>query len=329
MNNDTTEYHFKELLPHTAYTFFVVAYSPMGASRPSLPVTVEMLEDVPSVPPQLSIASTSPTDIRLMWHPLSSQHSRGAVTRYRIEYSSLDQAGKVFTVEVGGNETQFTLRELQPNHAYRLRIAAGTGVGFGIPSEWAQHQTLAHYNQSDHSMVIFAPTELKVRARVNTLNVTWHPSPNHTLVSGYKLSCREVEAEESASGQRTTQTHTIRLRKKARYHLLTGLVPDRQYEVRVWAFTKQIDGAAAMWKGRTDKSKTDHHRRPCVHLRCPRAASKPQPTVPPPSGYAGRNRGSATYVSSIIQCAAAQREPQTPPWSPTTPALLRRYCSGR
>ncbi|KAF7662458.1 hypothetical protein LDENG_00235230, partial [Lucifuga dentata] len=253
MNNDTTEYHVKELLPHTAYTFFVVAYSPMGASRPSLPVTVEMLEDVPSAPPQLSIASTSPTDIRLMWHPLSSQHSRGAVTRYHIEYSTLDQVDNVFSVEVGGNETQFTLRELQPNQAYRLRIAAGTGVGFGVPSEWAQHHTLAHYNHSDHSTVIFAPTELKVRARLNTLNVTWQPSPNHTLVSGYKLSCREVEAEESANGERT-QTHTIRLRKKARYHLLTGLVLDRQYEVRVWAFNKQIDGAAAMWKGRTDKA---------------------------------------------------------------------------
>lgn len=71
--------------------------------------------------------------------------------------------------------------------------------------------------------VIFAPTELKVRVRVSTLNVTWHPSPNHTLVSGYKLSYREVEPEESANGERTTQTHTIRLRKKARYHLLTGL----------------------------------------------------------------------------------------------------------
>lgn len=71
--------------------------------------------------------------------------------------------------------------------------------------------------------VIFAPNELKVRASVNTLNVTWQPSPNHTLVSGYKLSCREVEAEETANGERTTQTHTIRLRKKARYHLLTGL----------------------------------------------------------------------------------------------------------
>ncbi|XP_029283903.1 immunoglobulin superfamily DCC subclass member 4 isoform X2 [Cottoperca gobio] len=285
MNNDTTEYHVKELLAHTAYTFFVVAYSPMGASRPSLPVTVEMLEDVPSVPPQLSIASTSPTDIRLMWHPLSSQLSRGAVTSYRIEYSTVDQVDSVFSVEVGGNETQFTLRELQPNHAYRLRIAAGTEVGFGVPSEWAQHQTLAHFNHSDHSMVIFAPTELKVRARVNTLNVTWHPTPNHTLVSGYKLSCREVEADESANGERTTQTHTIRLRKKARYHLLTGLLPDRQYEVRVWAFNKQIDGAAAMWNGRTDKA---HDRTSLPPMR--------PPPLPPSSIQAMANSSTSIWL---------------------------------
>lgn len=71
--------------------------------------------------------------------------------------------------------------------------------------------------------VIFAPTELKVKARTNTLNVTWHPSPNHTLVSGYKLSCREVETDELAKGERIPQTHTVRLRKKARYHLLTGM----------------------------------------------------------------------------------------------------------
>lgn len=55
MNNDTTEYHIKELLPHTAYTFFVVAYSPMGASQPSLPVTVEMLEDGELINTQASL----------------------------------------------------------------------------------------------------------------------------------------------------------------------------------------------------------------------------------------------------------------------------------
>ncbi|XP_072236348.1 immunoglobulin superfamily DCC subclass member 4 isoform X2 [Leuresthes tenuis] len=284
MNSDTTEYLVKELLPHTAYTFFVVAYSPMGASPPSLPVIVEMLEDVPSAPSQLSIASTSPTDIRLMWHPLSSQHSRGAVTRYRIEYSTLDQADNVFSVELKGNETQFTLRELQPNQVYRLRIAAGTSVGFGVFSEWVQHQTLAHYNHSDHSMVIFAPTELKVKAKMNTLNVTWHPSPNHTLVSGYKLSYREVEADESSNGERTKHTHTIRLRKKARSHLLTGLVLDRQYEVRVWAFNKQIDGAAMVWKGRTEK---DHDRMsPPMH----------PPPMPPSSIQATANSSTSIWL---------------------------------
>ncbi|KAM9765062.1 immunoglobulin superfamily DCC subclass member 4 isoform 2-T2 [Menidia menidia] len=284
VNSDTTEYLVKELLPHTAYTFFVVAYSPMGASPPSLPITVKMLEDVPSAPPQLSIASTSPSDIRLMWHPLSSQHSHGAVTRYRIEYSRLDQ-DNVFSVEVKGNATQFTLRELQPNRVYRLRIAAGTSVGFGVFSEWVQHQTLAHYNHSDHSMVIFAPTELKVRARVNTLNVTWHPSPNHTLVSGYKLSYREVDADESASRGRAKHTHTIRLRKKPRYHLLTGLVPDQPYEVRVWAFNKQIDGAAMVWKGRTEK----------IHDRALLPPMHPPP-MPPSSIQAKANSSTSIWL---------------------------------
>ncbi|XP_056269641.1 immunoglobulin superfamily DCC subclass member 4 isoform X2 [Pseudoliparis swirei] len=279
MNNDTTEYHIKELLPHTAYTFLVVAYSPMGASRPSLPVTVEMLEDVPSAPPQLSIVSTSSTDIRLVWHPLSSQHSRGSVTRYRIQYSTLDQVDSVFSVDVRGNETELTLRELQPDQDYRLRISAGTGVGFGVPSEWALHQTLAN-----HSTVIFAPTELKVRARVDILNVTWHPSPNHTLVSGYKLSCRE--AEESDNVDNPTQTLTIRLRKKARYHLLTGLVPDQQYEVRVWAFNKQTDGAAAVWKGRTDKT----------HDRATSLLPPMRPPPLPPSSIQAAANGSTSIL---------------------------------
>ncbi|XP_038145772.1 immunoglobulin superfamily DCC subclass member 4 isoform X1 [Cyprinodon tularosa] len=253
VSNETTEYLIKELRPHTAYTFFVVAYSPMGASPPSLPVTVEMLEDVPSAPPQLSVVSTSPTDIRLTWQPLSSQHSRGAVTRYRIDYSALDQMDIMFSVELRGNETQFTLRELRPNQVYRLRIAAGTSVGFGVPSEWVQHQTIVRYRPSDNSTVIFAPSELKVRSRVSTLNVTWQPSPNHTMVSGYKLSYREAEADGTSKQEGSSKTHTIRLRKKARHHLLTGLVPDRQYEVRVWGFNRQKDGEAAVWKGRTDK----------------------------------------------------------------------------
>ncbi|XP_061102757.1 immunoglobulin superfamily DCC subclass member 4 [Conger conger] len=258
VNNDTTEFHVKELQPHTAYTFYVVAYSPMGASRPSPPVTVEMLEDVPSASPQLSVFSTSSTDVRLMWPPLSSQLSRGDITRYRIDYCALEQEDNGTSVEVGGAETQITLRGLHPNQLYRLRITAGTRAGFGTPSDWTLHRTPAQIN---HTMVLFAPTELKVRAKMHSLHVSWQTPPNNTQISGYKLRCREAELQEPANeegpeGEREKgpAAEPVKLRKKSKHHEVTGLAPDRLYEVRVWAYNKQTDGYAAVWKGRTEKA---------------------------------------------------------------------------
>uniref|UniRef100_A0A673JUX6 Immunoglobulin superfamily DCC subclass member 4-like n=1 Tax=Sinocyclocheilus rhinocerous TaxID=307959 RepID=A0A673JUX6_9TELE len=250
VNNDTTELHIKELLPHTAYTFYVVAYSLMGASRPSLPVTVEMLEDVPSASPQLSLLSTSPTDIRVMWLPLSSQLSRGAITRYRIDYRALEQVDHIYSVEVGGNETQVTLRDLKPNQTYQLQIAAGTRAGFSQSSEWASHHT------PNLTQVLFAPTELKVRAKMHSLHVTWQPPPNHTQITGFKLSWRELDGEELANEEKpmvNERIQQIKLRKRVKHHEVTGLAPDRLYELKVWAFNKQTEGYPAVWKGRTEK----------------------------------------------------------------------------
>lgn len=50
-----------------------------------------------------------------------------------------------------GNETQLTLNSLQPNKVYRVRISAGTGAGYGVPSQWMQHRTPGVHNQS-HGM---------------------------------------------------------------------------------------------------------------------------------------------------------------------------------
>ncbi|XP_035377002.1 immunoglobulin superfamily DCC subclass member 4 [Electrophorus electricus] len=248
VNNDTTELHVKELQPHTAYTFYVVAYSPMGASRPSQSVTVEMLEDVPSASPQLSLLSTSPTEIRAMWMPLSSHHSRGDIMRYRIDYCTLEHTSELFSVEVAGNETQVTLKNLKPSHTYQLRIAAGTQAGFGRPSEWAVHHT------PNLTQVLFAPTELKVRAKMHSLHVTWQPPPNHTQITSYKLAYREVDGEEPANEENPAgDAHEIRLRKRVKHYEITGLAPDCLYEVKVWACNKQTEGYPAVWKGRTDK----------------------------------------------------------------------------
>ncbi|XP_028812733.1 immunoglobulin superfamily DCC subclass member 4 isoform X2 [Denticeps clupeoides] len=290
VNNDTTEYLVKELQPHTSYTFYVVAYSPMGASRPSQPVTVEMLEDVPSAPPQLSLLSPSPTEIRVMWLPLSSQHSRGSVTHYRVDYSTLEQVDDVISVEVMGNETQVTLRDLQPNQMYHIRMAAGTSAGYGQPSEWQNHHTPDLLNLT---MVLFAPTELKVRAKMFSLHVTWQPPPNHTQISGYKLTFREVDPEESTSDGgplrdkgRTPDAPPIKLRKRVKHHDITGLAPDRLYQVKVWAYNKQTEGYPAVWKGRTERSSTQGGLVP----------PNPPPPLPPSSVRATANSSRSIWL---------------------------------
>lgn len=57
-------------------------------------------------------------------------------------------ADQIFSTEVSGNETQLTLNSLLPNKVYRVRILAGTGAGFGVPSQWMQHRTPSIHNQS-------------------------------------------------------------------------------------------------------------------------------------------------------------------------------------
>ncbi|XP_012410480.1 immunoglobulin superfamily DCC subclass member 4 [Trichechus manatus latirostris] len=197
VNNDTTELQVRDLEPDTDYEFYVVAYSQLGASRTSAPVLVHTLDDVPSAAPQLSLSSPSPSDIRVAWLPLPPGLSNGHVVKYKIEYG-LGKEDQIFSTEVPGNETQLTLNSLQPNKVYRVRISAGTGAGYGAPSQWTQHRVPSMHNQSH---VPFAPAELKVRARMESLVVSWQPPPHPAQISGYKLYWREVGAEEEANGE--------------------------------------------------------------------------------------------------------------------------------
>ncbi|XP_043933185.1 immunoglobulin superfamily DCC subclass member 4-like isoform X2 [Protopterus annectens] len=254
VNNDTTELNIKDLEPNTNYIFYVVAYSQLGASRTSHSVTVKTLEDVPSAAPQLSLSSTTPTDMKITWIPLSSEVSQGKITRYRIDYSTLKE-DHISSIEVIGNETQLTLHTLHPNKVYKVRIAAGTSMGYGIPSEWTQHRIP---NRDNQTHVPFAPTDLKVKAKMDSLLVTWQPPANHAQILGYKIFYRKAEVEDledpvDTSGDENWNNGPIRLRRKVKQYEITGLVPDKLYEVKVVAFNKLEDGYAAVWKGKTEK----------------------------------------------------------------------------
>ncbi|GAA6080243.1 immunoglobulin superfamily DCC subclass member 4 [Tachysurus ichikawai] len=103
-------------------------------------------------------------------------------------------------------------------------------------------------------LVLFPPAELKVTAKMHSLHVTWQPPPNHMQITGYKLAYREVDGKE-ATNQESLQADAshIRLRKRVKHYEITGLAPDRLYEVKVWACNKQAAGYPAIWKGRTEK----------------------------------------------------------------------------
>ncbi|XP_078540203.1 immunoglobulin superfamily DCC subclass member 4 [Lissotriton helveticus] len=256
VNNDTLEFHVKDLKPSTSYVFYVVAYSQLGASRSSSPVTVKTWDDVPEAAPQHSLSSNTPTDIHVSWLPLQPEVSNGEIIKYQIDYCTAKEVDKVYSVEVNGNETEVTLDSLHPNRAYKVRIAAGTIAGYGVPSEWMQHRTPEKFNKTH---VPFAPTELKVRARLDSLLLSWLPPSNYAQISGYKLFHRAVSTDESGGehplkgNEESWDAGPIKLKKKQKQYEILQLVPDTMYEVKLVAYNKHEDGYAALWKGKTDK----------------------------------------------------------------------------
>ncbi|XP_048173819.1 immunoglobulin superfamily DCC subclass member 4 isoform X2 [Corvus hawaiiensis] len=289
VNNDTTELQVKDLEPNTNYVFYVVAYSHLGASRTSSSIVVQTLEDVPSAAPQLSLSSMTPGDIRVMWLPPPPELSNGKITKYKIDYCTLKE-DQVTSIEVGGNETQITLYSLHPNKVYKVRIAASTSVGYGAPSEWTQHRTPDRDNQTH---VPFAPTELKVRAKMESLLITWQPPANHAQISGYKLYYREVGPEESSdeslldgAEDESWDVGPIKLKKKVKQYELTRLAPGKLYEVKLVAFNKHEDGYAAVWKGKTEKA-------PVTAVDPP---VQKGPPLPPVQVYAESNSSTSIWL---------------------------------
>ncbi|XP_042168848.1 protogenin-like, partial [Oncorhynchus tshawytscha] len=140
IGNDTTSYIIDDLEPAWNYSFYMVAYMPMGASRMSDQVCQHTLEDVPLRTPELSLTSHSPTDIQVLWQPLPTKLSRGHIWAYRLSYRTAADA-TVLSVELAQNNTQYLLGDLQPDTVYLLRISAATRVGWCEPSSWTSHRT--------------------------------------------------------------------------------------------------------------------------------------------------------------------------------------------
>uniref|UniRef100_A0A3B3UC02 Protogenin n=1 Tax=Poecilia latipinna TaxID=48699 RepID=A0A3B3UC02_9TELE len=229
IGNDTTRYIIDDLEPARNYTFYVVAYMPMGASRMSDHVFQHTLEDVPLRAPELSLTSRSPTDIQVSWQPLPMKLSRGRVSSYRLSYRTSSESA-VSQIELPGQKTQHLLENLQPDTIYLLRLVAATSVGWGEQSAWTSHRT-------PKASIPLAPELYLEPLNCTTISARWHLAPrNSASVRGYRLFYHEESQPESAP---------LQLQASAHKHTIEGLDPRRKYHVKLLAYNAVGDGYQA------------------------------------------------------------------------------------
>ncbi|KAI4886009.1 hypothetical protein NFI96_000956 [Prochilodus magdalenae] len=224
IGNDTTRYIIDDLEPAWNYTFYIVAYMPMGASRMSDHIIQHTLEDVPVRAPELSLTSRSPTDIQVSWLPLTHKLSRGRISAYRLWYRPSSD-GATNQLELPGDQAQHLLEGLQPDTVYLLRIAAATSVGWCEPSAWTSHRT----PKASSGEVPLAPELQLEPLNCTTVIVRWRQAVGTSVASlqGYRLFYREESQPESAP---------IQLPPHLNQHTIGGLDPRKKYHVKLLAF---------------------------------------------------------------------------------------------
>ncbi|XP_053174817.1 protogenin A [Scomber japonicus] len=232
IGNDTTRYIIDDLEPARNYTFYVVAYMPMGASRMSDHMFQHTLEDVPLRAPELSLTSCSPTDIQVSWQPLPDKLSRGRVSAYRLSYRTSTES-TVSQIELPGEKTQHLLENLQPDIIYLLRIVAATSIGWGEQSAWTSHRT----PKASSARVPLAPELHLEPLNCTTILARWQLAPrNSASVQGYRLFYHEESQSENAP---------IHLRASDHTHTIGGLDPRKKYHMKLLAYNFVGDGYQA------------------------------------------------------------------------------------
>ncbi|XP_054980531.1 protogenin [Sorex araneus] len=232
IGNDTTHYIIDDLEPASNYTFYIVAYMPMGASQMSDHVTQNTLEDVPLRPPEISLTSRSPTDILISWLPIPAKYRRGRVVLYRLCFR-LSSESSVHALELPGTTHEYLLEGLRPDSVYLVRISAATRVGLGESSVWTSHRT-------PRATSVTAPKSPELHLEplnCTTISVRWQPdAEDAATIQGYKLYYKEEGQQESGP---------VLLGPGALLHTLGGLGPRRKYHVRLLAYSGLEDGYQA------------------------------------------------------------------------------------
>ncbi|XP_013374500.1 PREDICTED: immunoglobulin superfamily DCC subclass member 3, partial [Chinchilla lanigera] len=128
VSKSTFQHLVSDLEPSTAYSFYIKAYTPRGASSASIPTLASTLGEAPA-PPLLSVRVLGGSSLQLLWEPWPrlAQHEGGFKLFYR-------QAGKAsFTgpILLPGTASSYNLSQLDPSAVYEVKLLAYNQHGDG------------------------------------------------------------------------------------------------------------------------------------------------------------------------------------------------------
>uniref|UniRef100_A0A183CMA4 Neogenin-like n=1 Tax=Globodera pallida TaxID=36090 RepID=A0A183CMA4_GLOPA len=243
-----TSYTLHGVAKNAPYSIRVEAENVHGAGPSSEPFVVRTWPDTPSAPPRDVQADSLPQPghaIRVRWRPppraqWNSDALIGHKLRYRMKGGRPPGGGKatastVLVEEEEGEDDDdgmegwwtHTLDGLEPGSPYLIRVAAVNQNGTGPWTDWTAVDTPEE--QKEESQISGAPSELRVLASHDSVQVSWlPPRDDNVLIRGYLVGW----------GINIPDVEKATVEPEVRHFTIRGLKPNREYVISLRAFNR-------------------------------------------------------------------------------------------
>ncbi|KAK3579546.1 hypothetical protein CHS0354_028382 [Potamilus streckersoni] len=178
----------ENLKPFTNYSVRVRAYTVVGAGPLSDTVFIRTKSSVPTSVPLVTLQNDSPASIIVSWTLIPQEHRNGIITRYKLYYGT----GKLMeTKELPVDIRTYVLTGLMPDTEYKVRVLAGTDVGYpSLPEEempFATQKTSAF-----NTTVLPTPSLLFWPINSTAVEVSWEIDNQLPPVELYLLTVKKI-----------------------------------------------------------------------------------------------------------------------------------------
>ncbi|XP_053212874.1 contactin-like [Panonychus citri] len=223
------------------YLVKVQAINRMGEGPISEPVEVYSAESMPQVQPSLVKALPfNSTALNVTWAPLELSRGkiRGKLIGHRIKYwkQSDDSQTNALTLLNRGTQNEGLIVALSPHTEYYVSVMAYNEAGSGPESEPFLARTYKAAPQR-------APTNVKVKAvESGHVQVTWRgvdTASDEEPIIGYKV--RYWESDQKIQSAKEVYKYLEEISEDLNV-MVSGLVPDKTYKLRVLAYSLGGDG---------------------------------------------------------------------------------------